>query len=363
MKPGWILTCLLVLLSAKVSAADLRLLTESFSQVPEQYILPLDVETVAMRLLKGIIAVDKKLQIGNDRDKITLYYNGQLVKSSYKPENKNSVRDWAEASAEMMELAVKQSPLAEKYDFKMVDLMWSKAIKSYDQDSKFYFNPEDEKVKQPRHLRNILIENRGDNLYLRLRAFNANSRPAIEEALRQNETANGIILDLRGSPGGMLSEAVEIADLFIDEGIVASVKSREDTVFYNTKPGDMAQGKKIVVLIDGKTASSAEVLAAALQEQGRAKLVGTLSYGKGTQQNLIELSSGAVLSLTHALVYTPSGKRLNGYGVLPDYCTFEMPEGKNIDNLINAGEDKVCPAEDRSDTSLDIAVAEELLRR
>lgn len=363
MKKIWLIAGAFLLLPWKGMAADTGLLEESFRKVPEHYIMPVDVETVAMRLLKGISAVDKNLKVGNDRDKISLYYKGQLVKSLFKPEDKNNVAEWVEASSEIMDLAVKKSPLAEKYDFKMVDLMWSDAVKAYDEDSKFYFSPEDQKMKQPRRLRNTLAEMRGDNLYIRLRAFNAASRQALEKALAENSGAKGIILDLRGSPGGMLSEAVELADLFIDEGIAASVKSRQDTVYYNTKPGDMSQGKKMVVLVDGNTASSAEVLAAALQEQSRAKLVGTLTYGKGTQQNLIELGDGAVLALTHALVYTPSGNRLNGRGVLPNYCTFEMPETKNIDNLLSWGENHPCPAEDRSESSLDVAVAEELLKR
>ncbi len=363
MKKSWLIAGILLLLPRWGLAADKILLEESFRKVPEQYILPVDVETVAMRFLKGISAVDKNLKVGNDRDKISLYYKGQLVKSRFKPQDKNDVAEWVEASSEIMDLAVKKSSLAEKYDFKMADLMWGEAIKAYDKDSKFYFSPEDQKINQSRRLRNTVTERRGDNLYIRLRAFNAASRQMLEKALGENSDAKGIILDLRGSPGGMLSEAVELADLFIDEGIAASVKSRQDTVYYNTKPGDMARGKKMVVLVDGNTASSAEVLAAALQEQSRAKLVGTLTYGKGTQQNLIELSDGAVLALTHALVYTPSGKRLDHRGVLPNYCTFEMPETKNIENLLKLGENNPCPAEDRSESSLDFAVAEELLKR
>ena len=130
----------------------------------------------------------------------------------------------------------------------------------------------------------------------------------------------------------MLSEGVAVADLFLDDAIIASTKGRKEAeeVYFNAEDGDILNGRPIVVLIDGDTASAAEVLAAALQEQDRAKVIGTNSLGKGSIQTLVSLSDGATIALTSAYFYTPSGSRLHGHGVLPDVCTFEMPEAKNI---------------------------------
>lgn len=114
----------------------------------------------------------------------------------------------------------------------------------------------------------------------------------------------------------MLSEGVAVADLFLDDAIIASTKGRKEAeeVYFNAEDGDILNGRPIVVLIDGDTASAAEVLAAALQEQDRAKVIGTNSLGKGSIQTLVSLSDGATIALTSAYFYTPSGSRLHGHG-------------------------------------------------
>ena len=154
----------------------------------------------------------------------------------------------------------------------------------------------------------------------------------------------------------MLSEGVAVADLFLDDAIIASTKGRKEAeeVYFNAEDGDILNGRPIVVLIDGDTASAAEVLAAALQEQDRAKVIGTNSLGKGSIQTLVSLSDGATIALTSAYFYTPSGSRLHGHGVLPDVCTFEMPEAKNIKNLLALPRNQFCPRESRADEGLDL---------
>lgn len=171
---------------------------------------------------------------------------------------------------------------------------------------------------------------------MRLGAINKYTGENVSRSLTEHSGVKGLIIDLRGNPGGMLQEAVRVAGLFIDGGIVASSKGRspDSTEYYNAPAGDVLDNKPIVVLIDGQTASSAEVLAAALQEQSRAVVVGTGSYGKGTVQKLIKLSNNSRLALTNGIIYTPSGNKLAGIGVLPDICTSGEPETRDAEKLL-----------------------------
>ena len=204
-----------------------------------------------------------------------------------------------------------------------------------------------------------------ENLYIRIGIFNKFLYDEIINALNEHKQANGIILDLRGCPGGQLSAAIDVADAFLDQGIIASVKGKpnEEIIYYNAKEGGVGENADVVVLVDGDTASAAEVLAQSLQDQGRAKVVGTKTFGKGSIQNLIDLPNGSAISVTSAYIYSPSGQKLSDFGVMPDVCTFEMPESKDENRLINAPRNDNCLAESRRDSLLDEKIAQILLKR
>ena len=322
-------------------AADVKVIREIYTEVPAQYIYEIPVEKLAVYFLKSLNDVDKKLRVGNDNDKVTLYYDGKMVKSLYKPKDANDIEAWVELSAEIMDTASKKSPTAAQQDFELADVLMAGAIKHFDKDSKLYLNPEDNQGKRLKHQRNFAERKVDDNIYIKILAFNAYTKSGVEEAVKKYPEAKGLILDLRGSPGGMLSEGVAVADLFLDDAIIASTKGRKEAeeVYFNAE----------------------EVLAAALQEQDRAKVIGTNSLGKGSIQTLVSLSDGATIALTSAYFYTPSGSRLHGHGVLPDVCTFEMPEAKNIKNLLALPRNQFCPRESRADEGLDLDAAREML--
>ena len=133
----------------------------------------------------------------------------------------------------------------------------------------------------------------------------------------------GVILDLRGDPGGVLDQAVAVSDLFLNSGRIVSTRGRNPESYqsYEATPGDIAHGLPMAVLINGNSASASEIVAAALQDNDRAVLIGSNSYGKGTVQTVPRLPNNGELTLTWARYYAPSGYTLNHIGILPSICT------------------------------------------
>lgn len=130
----------------------------------------------------------------------------------------------------------------------------------------------------------------------------------------------GYVLDLRLNPGGLLDQAVSVSDAFLDRGEIVSTRGRDpkDISRFDARPGDLGDGKPMIVLINGGSASASEIVAGALQDQRRATVLGTQSFGKGSVQTIIPLAENGALRLTTALYYTPSGKSIQGKGITPD---------------------------------------------
>ncbi|MFO1129700.1 MAG: S41 family peptidase [Rhodospirillales bacterium] len=145
----------------------------------------------------------------------------------------------------------------------------------------------------------------------------------------------GLVLDLRNNPGGLLAQAVAVSDDFLERGEIVSTRSRkpDESQRYNARPGDIADGIPIVVLINGGSASAAEIVAGALQDQHRAILLGTKSFGKGSVQTIIPLPGHGAMRLTTARYYTPSGRSIQAVGIEPDIVV----EQARIENLAAAG--------------------------
>lgn len=164
---------------------------------------------------------------------------------------------------------------------------------------------------------------------LRITAFNQRTATAVANAMRtamDQGPLRGFILDLRGNPGGLLDQTIAVADQFLDAGAIVTTRGRHPQSFqsYTASAGDLGDRLPMVVLMDGKAASSAEILAAALQDDGRAVIVGSNTYGKGTVQTIINLPNGGEITLTWSRFHTPSGYALDGLGVLPNVCVTAM---------------------------------------
>ncbi|MEM1075788.1 MAG: S41 family peptidase [Pseudomonadota bacterium] len=167
----------------------------------------------------------------------------------------------------------------------------------------------------------------GDTVVLRVTTFNDQTYTNLEAGLNDRieeaggiDAINGIVLDLRNNPGGLLTQAIRVSDAFLDEGEIVSTRGREiqDGERFNATTGDLALGKPMVVLINGGSASASEIVAGALQDHRRAIVVGTKSFGKGSVQSVLPLRSDGAMRLTTARYYTPSGRSIQALGVSPD---------------------------------------------
>lgn len=166
----------------------------------------------------------------------------------------------------------------------------------------------------------------GDVGYLRVISFTEKTYGDLENAIETlteeigEDKLKGFVLDLRLNPGGLLDQAISVSDAFLEQGEIVSTRGRnpEETRRFNARAGDLIDGKPLIVLVNGGSASASEIVAGALQDHRRATVLGTRSFGKGSVQTIIPLDDSSALRLTTALYYTPSGKSIQGTGIKPD---------------------------------------------
>ena len=174
------------------------------------------------------------------------------------------------------------------------------------------------------HVESVKWHKEGDIGYIRISSFTEETGRGLDKAVRelkkQIPQIKGYVVDLRNDPGGLLDQAIQVSDDFLGKGEIVSTRGRhpDDTQRYDAKPGDLTDGKPVVVLINGGTASASEIVAGALQDHKRATIVGMTSFGKGSVQTIIPLGEGGgALRLTTARYYTPSGRSIQAEGIVP----------------------------------------------
>ncbi len=196
--------------------------------------------------------------------------------------------------------------------------------------------------------------------YIRVTSFNEQTDVGLNNAMKnlKQQASNkliGVILDLRNNPGGLLDQAVAVSDAFLEKGEIVSTRGRraDDAQRYNARPGDIASGLPMAVLINGGSASASEIVAGALQDHHRAVVIGTKSFGKGSVQTIIPLAGHGAMRLTTARYYTPSGRSIQARGIDPDIVV-EAAKIAKEEKAAKAG-DKTAKAPDKKDDKSDAA--------
>jgi carboxyl-terminal processing protease len=178
----------------------------------------------------------------------------------------------------------------------------------------------------------------GDTVVLRITSFTDQTESGLEAELKKAldeagglDKINGVVLDLRNNPGGLLVQAIQVSDAFLNEGEIVSTRGRnpKDNERFNATKGDLINGKPMVVLINGGSASASEIVTGALQDHHRAIVVGTKSFGKGSVQTILPVRGNGAMRLTTARYYTPSGRSIQALGVMPDIVVNQPPVDPN----------------------------------
>lgn len=196
-------------------------------------------------------------------------------------------------------------------------------------------------IRDTIRLQAVRVRSEGETVILRLTTFNEQTYPNLRDGLAEAieemggiDELGGVVLDLRNNPGGLLSQAVSVSDAFLEQGEIVSTRGRAEGEGdrYNAQSGDLIDGKPLVVLINGGSASASEIVAGALQDHRRAIVVGTRSFGKGSVQTVMPLRGDGAIRLTTSRYYTPSGRSIQALGVSPDIVV-EQPARAPIEEV------------------------------
>ncbi len=180
----------------------------------------------------------------------------------------------------------------------------------------------------------VKVRTEGRAIVLRITSFTEKTYANLVEGIAEEIEANGgvdnidgFVLDLRNNPGGLLSQAISVSDAFLDAGEIVSTRGRneQDSDRFNAQSGDLAEGKPIVILINGGSASASEIVAGALQDHRRAIVIGSKSFGKGSVQTIMPIAGNGAMRLTTARYYTPSGRSIQALGITPDILVEQRP--------------------------------------
>ena len=362
--------CACLLYGGRVYAVDnTQLLEAALRTVHDEFLAPVSYDIYSSWAVQGLNQYDKNLQIVDDESRITLYYNSQVFRSYLKPQGKKSEspKAWARFMLKVLDAAKEISPAVKQKDFEAPDKMLQFATQNLDPYSKYISVLAPEKKQDLRPVSDFGVNLTTDDiLYIKLTDITKFTPHNFEAAFAQYANqAKALIIDLRGCHGGALQGAIDVADLFLPNGIITSTQGRKDdsVVFYEAHPDVLFAGKPIVVLVDGETASSAEILAAALQEQGAALIMGTGTLGKGSVQNVVNLPDNNKMILTNAYAFTPAGNPIHQNGVKPDVCLYRVKDNAKLDDVLNQNTNvEKCLSEKRDDRRIDYALAIELLK-
>ncbi len=330
MKKIFLTLCFLSLTNAAWALkTDQKLLNEMLTTLDNEYLYATDKADMIADGLQALSDVDARFTASRGTSRFYIYIDRQLADVIVFPDDPNDIATWVKRLAKAIDNAGEKSEKIAQKDFEIPDLMMKRICANLDKFSRYYSEYEYVEEEHPHGFQTLFSDRMvHDVLYMRLRVFNKQTAMQVERSLKEHPQKEGVIIDLRGNGGGMLNEALKVADFFTDGQIITYTAGRNNANihYYTSQSGSLYDGP-LVILTDGQTASAAEVLAAGLQEQSRAQIVGTRSFGKGTIQNITQMSNGGKLVLTTEQFFTPSGRAIHEVGVLPDVCTEKGADG------------------------------------
>lgn len=349
--------CLFAVSAVNAAETENPLIAKVYTVLQNDYINHISHRDITLKGLKSLEQTDPNIRLSVNNDKLFFYYKRRMSQRFLLPADSAGAGDWAALADKVLQYAVKLSPQAELHDFELSDRFARAVFKNLDGYS-HYYGELDGLDDTPTLIRRQFAARETDGMLLiKIVTFQPGTAAEVSKALDAHPHTKGVILDLRGNHGGVLDEALQITDMFLDEGIIAYTagKNGDKPHYYTAAAGDVLNNKPMVVLVDGFTASSAEVLAAALSEQNRAVLVGTQTYGKGTIQDMMNLGGGRTMALTTAYFYTPGGEKIDKQGLRPAVCTGHVKNAAEIDMA-------VCQPEDRFNEDADVTIAVKLIK-
>ena len=309
--------------------AQKDVIKDVFLTLNRDYINELDNKQIALKGLSILPKLGKNIELKQTSKKIVLYQDKKLIKQFEVPQESADALVWANWCQDVLNQATKVDENLKARDFELEDRFAKAVFDGLDGYSHYFGAFEDDEDDKPLKIRRPFASRVIDGvLLLRVLSFKKDMSENVKTAVEECSKCEGVILDLRGNHGGFLDEALKIADMFLDEGIITYTLSTDkaEPAYYTALRGDILKGKPMVILTDGYTASAAEVLAGALSEQNRAVLIGTKTYGKGTIQDVKKMDADRAFSVTTAYFYTPSGIKIDKIGLTPFICVSDDHE-------------------------------------
>ena len=327
---------LLLLLISRPVLAQTDVIKEVFLNLNKDYINQISNKDMTVKGLQSLTKIDPNIRVYERANKLFLYQGDKTVKYFEFPTNNADIEAWTDLSKNVISQATKVSEKLDVLDFELPDRFAASVFEGLDGYSHYFGAFEDVDESKPLKFKRPFASRVIDNvLLIRVLSFQKDVSQRVQTAVEECSKCEGLILDLRGNHGGLLDEALKIANLFLDEGIIAYTLSAENNSpeYYTAEPGDILGGRPMVILTDGYTASAAEVLAGGLSEQNRAVLIGTKTYGKGSVQDVQKMGSDRAISMTTSFFYTPSGVKIDKVGLSPFICTSTNESCEKEDRL------------------------------
>ncbi|MBQ8465893.1 MAG: hypothetical protein IJ545_07790 [Alphaproteobacteria bacterium] len=351
-------------LSWDVAAGDKELFRQVYDLLLNEYIEDVEFPTFFDPLFSSIEREDKDIDIVAGASTVTIYYKGKIHKVYAYPTEPKNAKKWAEFTDFLLTEVKKISPVLAHKDFELAEVMLYDGTRRFDKNMK-YFPILDVGQKQEKiQAYNAGLQENGI-LYIRLGTINDYTTGEIIKTFKQFPSPKGIILDLRENKGGYLKQALDIADVFLSKGLMIYTigKNQGKRKNYVAEDGELYKGIPMVVLVDGQTASAAEVIALSLQKNKRATIVGAQTYGKGTVQNIYKLENEAHLALTTEKFFGFGEFSVENIGMRPDVCSVVFnQEDDDMDKIVASGTEFECPQISRH-SDFDLDVAEYILKK